>query len=212
MRIPRRTANSAPATGSPTGPASALASAVEVIDALLPSEGPAPRRGVSVRARTRRSKVGTALRVGFLPVKVGSRLLGVSFKIGYKAGGVPVRVSTRVVRVVGGRTVAVFLSGLFLGLLAAPVKGAVLRAKLARLAGGARGSSATPNLVDTVTFELAHAPRTWHLSQPSVSVDGAAVTLAGSVPDAASSEELARVAAAIPGVASVANLLTVTPG
>ncbi len=200
--------------GQSSGPVAAIASAVEAIDAVRPADGRARHQGGAVRpqVRTRRSKAGTAIRVGFLPVKLGSRLLGVSFKLGYKAGGVPVRVSTRVVRIVGWRTVAVFLSGLFLGLLAAPVKGAVLRANLARLAGGARKSSPPPDLADTVTFELAHAPRTWHLAQPTVSVDGAAVTLAGSVPDVAALEELARVAAAIPGVASVANLLTVTPG
>jgi osmotically-inducible protein OsmY len=62
-----------------------------------------------------------------------------------------------------------------------------------------------------VSFELAHAPRTWHLDQPDVAVAGGRVTLRGSVPGDDAREELARVAGAVPGVAGVDNLVTVAP-
>ena len=59
-------------------------------------------------------------------------------------------------------------------------------------------------------FELEHAPRTWHLAQPTVTVVSGRVILSGAVAQAAARDELGRVAAAVPGVGAVDNLLEVT--
>ena len=60
-----------------------------------------------------------------------------------------------------------------------------------------------------MAFELAHAPRTWHLTQPEITVRAGEVVLEGVVSDDDARDELARVAAAIPGVATVDNRLEV---
>jgi osmotically-inducible protein OsmY len=65
------------------------------------------------------------------------------------------------------------------------------------------------DLAEKVGFELSHAPRTWHLPQPEVAVVSGRVELLGSVPHETGRDELARVAAAVPGVAAVDNRLEV---
>jgi osmotically-inducible protein OsmY len=61
-----------------------------------------------------------------------------------------------------------------------------------------------------VRDELSSSPRTWHLPQPSVSVElDGRIVLSGDVPDATASSDLERVAAAVRGVVSVDNRLTV---
>jgi hypothetical protein len=147
------------------------------------------------------------IRLLLFPVKLALRLLGVTLKVGYTAGKVPVKVSARSVRVVGFRGTLFLLVGVAIGLLLAPESGKDLRLKLQRMLEG--GGSSDTDLVEKVSFELAHAPRTWHLDQPDVSVAGGRVTLRGSVPGDDAREELARVAGAVPGVAGVDNLVTV---
>jgi hypothetical protein len=149
------------------------------------------------------------IRILLLPIKLALRLLGVTLKVGYVAGKVPVKVSARSARVVGFRGVLLLVVGVALGLLLAPEPGRDLRLKLQRLLEG--GGTTDVDLVEKVSFELAHAPRTWHLDQPDVSVAGGRVTLRGSVPGDDARDELARVAGAVPGVAGVDNLVTVSP-
>jgi hypothetical protein len=148
------------------------------------------------------------IRIILFPLKLALRLLGVTLKVGYVAGKVPVKVSARSVRVVGFRGVLFLIVGVAIGLLLAPEAGKDTRLKLQRLLEG--GGTTDGDLVEKVSFELAHAPRTWHLDQPEVAVAGGRVTLRGSVPGDDAREELARVAGAVPGVAGVDNHVTVS--
>jgi hypothetical protein len=148
------------------------------------------------------------IRLLLLPIKLALRLLGVTLKVGYVTGRVPVRVSARSARLVGFRGWLFLAVGVAAGLLLAPEPGRDLRLKLQRMLN--QGGPTDTDLGEKVTFELAHAPRTWHLDQPDVSVVGSRVTLRGSVPGDDDREELARVAGAVPGVAGVDNLVTVS--
>ena len=99
--------------------------------------------------------------------------------------------------------------GLALGLLFAPVPGRELRAQLRALLGrAAPGRDA--ELAERVGFELEHAPRTWHL--PAAAGGGGrgpGGPQRRRSPTTAARDELARVAAAVPGVAGVDNLVEV---
>jgi hypothetical protein len=148
------------------------------------------------------------IRLLLLPIKLALRLIGVTLKVGYVTGKVPAKVSARSVRLVGFRGVLFLGVGVAIGLLLAPEPGRDLRLKLQRLLDQGGGGS-DGDLADKVTFELAHAPRTWHLDQPDVAVVGGRVTLRGSVPADDAREELARVAGAVPGVTGVDNHVTV---
>jgi hypothetical protein len=148
------------------------------------------------------------IRLLLFPIKLVLRLLGFTLKVGYVSGRVPVRMSARSVRLVGFRGVLFLVIGVALGLLLAPEPGRDLRVKLQKLLEG--GGTSDADLTEKVAFELAHAPRTWHLDQPDVSVIAGRVTLRGSVPADDARDELARVAATVPGVAGVDNLVTVS--
>lgn len=150
----------------------------------------------------------SVFRLIVLPFKVLVALFGVTARAGYRVGKFPARVGTRAARLVGLRSWVFFVAGLALGLLFAPGPGRELRAKLQRLLDQAPGGDA--ELADKVAFELAHAPRTWHLDQPAVKVVDGRVRLIGSVPTSEARAELGRVAGAIPGVAGVDNHLAVT--
>jgi hypothetical protein len=130
------------------------------------------------------------------------RMLGLGFKTGRGT-----------VKLLGFRRLVVFGAGLGVGLLVAPRPGAELRAKLRAVLEEYQGSAATPtaDLVTRVRDELASSPRTWHLPQPSVTLDGVdRVVLAGDVPDDTAKADLERVAAGVKGVVSVDNRLTVS--
>jgi hypothetical protein len=148
------------------------------------------------------------IRLLLLPIKIALRLLGLTLKVGYVSGKVPVKVSARSVRLVGFRGLLFLMVGVALGLLLAPEPGRDLRIKLQKLLEG--GGTSDVDLLEKVAFELAHAPRTWHLDQPDVSVVSGRVTLRGTVPGADAREELARVAGAVPGVLGVENMVTVS--
>jgi hypothetical protein len=148
------------------------------------------------------------IRLLLLPLKLALRLLGVTLKVGYVTGKVPAKLSARSVRLVGFRGVLFLGAGVVVGLLLAPEPGRDLRLKLQRLLD--QGGTSDGDLAEKVTFELAHAPRTWHLDQPDVAVVGGRVTLRGSVPADDAREELARVAGAVPGVTGVDNHVTVS--
>lgn len=118
-----------------------------------------------------------------------------------------VKVSFRTLRFVGFDRIAAFGAGVGAGLAIAPSPAAELRAGVAakQEARAARGG----DLAATVRHELANSPRTWHLPQPGVTVDGDRVTLTGSVPHEEARHLLLRTAGAITGVRAVDDRLTV---
>lgn len=148
-------------------------------------------------------------RVLLLPFKILLASVGLMFRTGFAIGKAPVRASRAAVRVAGVRGWLLFLIGLALGLLFAPGPGRDLRAKLQALLQG--GVPAADDLQSKVAFELAHAPRTWHLPQPNVIVNGNRVELVGTAATAEDRDELARVAGAIPGVDGV-DVVIAVPG
>ena len=149
------------------------------------------------------------VRIVLLPVRLALAVLGITLKVGYQAGRVPVSLTGRVARLFGFKAWLFLVIGVAVGVLFAPGPGRELRGKLQRLLG--QDDTSDLDLADKVAFELAHAPRTWHLDQPAVAVVDSRDRLTGSVPDSDVRNELARVAAAIPGVVGVDNHLTVTP-
>jgi hypothetical protein len=143
-----------------------------------------------------------------VPVKLAAAVGQLAFGAGRAVGRAPVVVSRRAVKVAGVKGTIAFVVGLVVGLVVAPVPGRQLRAKLRSLVAG----SAAPtdaDLADAVTYELAHAPRTWHLTQPDVAVSVGRVTLSGEVAHQTARDELVTVAQGIPGVIDVDDRLTV---
>ena len=98
------------------------------------------------------------IRLLLLPFKIALALVGVTFRTGRAVARVPVRTTRFVVRVGSIRGWVLFVVGIALGLLLAPVTGQQLRAKLQAMLDG--GGSSDDQLQAKVTFELAHAPRT----------------------------------------------------
>lgn len=115
----------------------------------------------------------------------------------------------KTVRFVGFGRLLSFGAGIGVGLAMAPTSGTELRARLAQRREPA---AAVPgaDLGDAVRDELAHSPRTWHLPQPTVTVDGNRITLTGEVPHEDARADLGRTAGAVIGVAAVDNRITVT--
>ncbi len=147
-------------------------------------------------------------RLILLPVRLVMALMATAFQIGRFVGAVPFRVSARLGRLLGPRGVLALVGGLALGLLFAPGPGRELRGRIRALVDG-RTETSDADLAERVVFELEHAPRTWHLPQPAVTVVGGRVALSGMVDHEGAREELGRVAAAVPGVATVENLTVV---
>ncbi|MEY2403506.1 MAG: hypothetical protein QOD38_1057 [Acidimicrobiaceae bacterium] len=138
------------------------------------------------------------VRLVFFPIKVGTTATKVAAKTGYRTG-----------RLLGYRRLFVFGVGIAVGVLIAPGPGRELRAKLQALLAGTPAPS-DPELSDLVRFELSHSPRTWHLPQPEIAVDGGRVVISGAVPHATARADLERTVTGVPGVMAVENLLTVT--
>jgi len=139
----------------------------------------------------------TLLRLIFLPAKVGVGTTKLGVKAGYRTG-----------RMLGYRRVLVFGAGVAVGLLIAPMTGREARARLQRLIEERRGTG-TSDLAERVRFELSHAPRTWHLPQPSVEVQGGTAILRGVVPHETGRVDLERTAAAVAGVVEVDNHIAI---
>jgi len=74
--------------------------------------------------------------------------------------------------------------------------------------GGPR-TPATGDLAAAIRHELATSPRTWHLPQPDVTVQGDRVALAGTVPHEQARLDLVRTAGALAGVRAVDDHLVV---
>lgn len=147
------------------------------------------------------------VRAVLLPFRMVAAAVITGFRLGWWTARLPGRVTVRTGRLLGLRAVVLFVAGLAIGLLFAPGPGRELRAKLRRRAEAAVVSDA--ELSDKVAFELAHAPRTWHLPQPEVNVTGGRVELRGAVPHERGREELVRVASSVAGVDQVEDRLSV---
>ena len=106
------------------------------------------------------------VRLFLLPFRLALAAVGTTFRLGLRIGSIPARAGGRAMRIVGFRGWLFLLVGIVAGLLLAPTTGRELRRKLQALATG--GADSGPGLADKVAFELAHAPRTWHLTQPQV--------------------------------------------
>jgi hypothetical protein len=130
------------------------------------------------------------------------------FGLGLRIGAGSAKLTHRTVRFVGYRRVLVLLVGVAIGLLLAPVPGAQLRDKLRQALQGLGGQSPLV-LGDKVREELASSPRTWHLPQPGISVDGGTVTLSGDVPHATAAADLQRTVESVKGVTEVVNNLRI---
>ena len=146
------------------------------------------------------------VRLIILPFKLVGAALEAGFRAGWAAGAVPVRLGRGTTRLLGFRGTVGLLLGVVLGLAFAPGPGRDLRARVKALLARDEGPT-DADVAARVSFELEHAPRTWHLSQPAITVDRGRVTLRGSATEAGARDELARVAAGVPGVSSVENLL-----
>ena len=138
------------------------------------------------------------VRLVLFPIKVGTTATRVAAKTGYRTG-----------RLLGYRRLFVFGLGIAVGLLIAPGPGRELRAKLQAALKGVVPPS-DPELGDLVRSELSRSPRTWHLPQPEIAVEGGRVVLSGAVPHATARADLERTVNGVPGVMAVENLLTVT--
>jgi BON domain len=152
-------------------------------------------------------------RLTFLPVKLVLAAIEAAFRAGRLAGAIPLRAGRRTSRLLGARGTFGLVLGLAVGLAFAPWPGRELRARvrqiLARLRQLLAGQSGVndDDLMARVSFELEHAPRTWHLPQPSVTVDQGRVTLRGGATEPSARDELGRVAGGVPGVNAVENLV-----
>jgi hypothetical protein len=142
------------------------------------------------------------------PIRFVAGLVFGAFRFGWWSARVPVRITARTTRVLGFKALVLFGAGLVIGVLFAPYKGSALREQLRRRLASS-SPAADPDLATKVGFELAHAPRTWHLPQPEVAVLSGRVQLIGEVPHTRGREELERVAAAVPGVVAVENNLVI---
>lgn len=140
----------------------------------------------------------TLLRLLFLPAKVGVGSTKLGMKAGYRTG-----------RLVGYRRIFLFGLGVGVGLLIAPMTGREARARLQSLIDARRGIT-SGDLAERVRFELSHAPRTWHLPQPTVEVQGGTAILRGVVPHETGRIDLERTAAAVAGVVEVDNHVAVS--
>jgi osmotically-inducible protein OsmY len=147
------------------------------------------------------------VRLVALPVKLVLAVVGLAFRVGWWFGRLPVVASARVTRVLGSKGVIGIVIGGTIVALVTPFAGRELRDRLRRQLQPAAASD--DEVSARVSFELAHAPRTWHLDQPQVTVSAGVARLAGQVPDADARLELTRVAATIPGVRSVDDALVV---
>lgn len=147
------------------------------------------------------------IRLVVLPFRVAFATIRIALRTGVRVALLPGRLSGRALGLVGFKALLLFVVGVAVGLLAAPTSGRELIAKLAKMLD--KGTTTDTDLAAKVGFELAHAPRTWHFEQPVITVIDRRVRLRGTVPSSDARAELARVAAAVPGVAGVDNELQV---
>lgn len=138
-----------------------------------------------------------------------SRLIVLPFKIVFGVIRLALAIVALGVRIGRALGLIPFALGVAVGVLVAPGPGREMRERLRRRIEDLRPVD-DATLADRVRYQLAHAPRTWHLAQPEVSVTGGIVTLTGAVPDTAARADLLETAAEVPGVRGVEDRLTVT--
>lgn len=157
------------------------------------------------------STVGSGLgRALALPFKAALAVVRLGVRAVLWMVTAPFVVGWRATRRAGAKAVTCFVLGLLVGLAFAPRRGAELRsAVLTRLMGATQPPDG--ELADRLRSELAHAPATWHLPQPSVAVDGGIATLTGTVPHPEAAAALTRTAAALPGIRDVVADLRAAP-
>lgn len=120
------------------------------------------------------------------------------------------RISFKTVRFVGVSRILSFGAGVAAGMAMHPSTGTELRDRVG--SRHRRVSAGAGDLAETVRYELAHSPRTWHLPQPEVGLEGSRVTLTGTVPHATGRADLVRTAGSVVGVTAVDNRLTIAEG
>lgn len=118
-----------------------------------------------------------------------------------------VKLVLRTIGFIGVSRIAAFGAGVGVGVAMAPKPADQLRSGVAakeeaRVARGGDVGSA-------VRHELATSPRTWHLPQPGVTVQGDRVVLTGSVPHDEARLALLRTAGSVTGVRAVDDHLTI---
>lgn len=149
----------------------------------------------------------TLWRLVLLPFKLILALIAFVIDVLLWIFAFPLKLAWTVLKALGLKGVAALLVGVAAGLLFAPGPGRELRDRLRAAIGG--GAPPDEELDDRVVFELAHAPRTWHLPQPDVAVSSGRVTLIGTVPHETARVELVATAGGVPGVVAVDDLLVV---
>jgi len=138
------------------------------------------------------------IRLALLPLRLVVGTSRVALKTGYRTG-----------RILGYRRMVVFGTGMAVGLLVAPTTGAKLRSRLRGSVQTRLGRVSDFDLVEQVRHQLGHAPRTWHLPQPTVEALDGMIVLRGSVPNEEARGALERGAAGIRGVVGVDNRIKV---
>jgi hypothetical protein len=118
-----------------------------------------------------------------------------------------VKLVLRVIGFIGPTRIAAFGAGVGVGVAVAPKPASQLRNGVAAKeeAKAARGG----DIGSAVRHELATSPRTWHLPQPGVTVQGDRVVLTGTVPHDEARLALIRNAGAVTGVRAVDDHLTI---
>jgi hypothetical protein len=118
-----------------------------------------------------------------------------------------VKLVLRIIGFIGLSRIAAFGAGVGVGVAMAPTPASQLRSGAAAQeeAKAARGG----DIGAAVRHELATSPRTWHLPQPGVTVQGDRVVLTGGVPHDEARLALLRTAGAVIGVRAVDDHLTV---
>ncbi len=117
------------------------------------------------------------------------------------------KLTWRTIRFIGISRIVAFGAGVGTGIALAPKPADQLRA------GGAAQQEAkaasSGDVAAAVRHELANSPRTWHLPQPGVTIQGDRITLTGTVPHDEARHQLLRTAGAVAGVRAVDDHLTV---
>ena len=142
-------------------------------------------------------RLRTVARVAVAPTRVSARMVRGS-----------VRTTWRSLRFAVRSSIVSFALGLGLGwFLTTPTGRYVLASIRDLVLSPPVAATDDESLAAAVRSHLASAPATWHLPQPDILVVGGNVTLRGTAPHAQGRDALLLAAAAVPGVASVVDVL-----
>jgi hypothetical protein len=119
-----------------------------------------------------------------------------------------VRLVLRVIGFIGITRIAAFGAGVGVGVALAPTP-ASPEQNGAAAAKGEAVAARSGDIGAAVRHELATSPRTWHLPQPGVTIQGDRIVLAGTVPHDEARLALVRTAGAVTGVRAVDDHLTI---